>query len=66
MHQGDRPDRPPTSALNTAGEPRTCYRCGKPEEMQRPLRLLPGSTHIVVRLACYAFLWGWKEPKGTP
>lgn len=65
MNQGDRPDTPP-SALSTSGEPRTCYRCGKPEEEQRPLRLLPGSTHIIVCPLCYHFLWGWKEQKGTP
>ena len=66
MHQGDRPDSPATNALTTEGLPRTCYRCGKPEGAQRPLRLLPGSTHIVVCPACYQVLWGWKEQKGTP
>ena len=64
MHQGDRLDTPP-SALPKTGEPRTCYRCGKPEEAGRPLRLLPGSTHIVVCPACYTVLWGWKEQKDT-
>lgn len=62
MGQGDRLDTP-SSVLNTADDPRTCYRCGKLEEEQRPLRLLPGSTHIVVCPACYAVLWGWKEQK---
>ena len=65
MHQGDCPDPPPTNAQSTAGESRTCYRCGKPEEAQRPLHLLPGSTHSVVCPACYQRLWGWKEPKRT-
>ena len=64
MQENDRPNTPP-SAFTTEGQPRTCYRCGKPEEMQRPLRLLPGSAHIVVCPACYAFLWGWKEQKDT-
>jgi hypothetical protein len=63
MQEKDRPNTSP-SALSTPGEPRTCYRCGKPEEAERPLRLLPGSTHIVVCPACYQVLWGWKEPKG--
>lgn len=65
MDLGDHPDTP-TYAFNTDAEPRTCYRCGKPEEMQRPLRLLPGSAHIVVCPACYAVRWGWKEKKGAP
>lgn len=64
MHQGDRPN-PPPSVLNTAGEPRTCYRCGKPEEAERLLRLLPGSTRMVVCPACYTVLWGWKEQPKT-
>lgn len=55
---------PPANAQSTEGLPRTCYRCGKPENAQRPLRLLPGSTHIIVCSECYHFLWGWKEPKG--
>lgn len=66
MDQGDRLNTPPHGELRAANEPRTCYRCGKPEEMQRPLRLLPGSAHIVVCPACYQVLWGWKEQKGTP
>lgn len=57
---------PPTSAFNTADEPHISYRCGKPEEAQRPLRLLPGSTHIIVCPECYQFLWGWKEQRSTP
>src|SRR5689334_15245675 len=56
----------PTSALRTDDVQRTCYRCGKPEEEQRPLRLLPGSTHSIVCPECYLFLWGWKEQKGAP
>lgn len=66
MPQKDRLNPPPPSALDTEGLPRTCYRCGKPEERARPLRLLPGSTHIVVCPACYEVLWGWKEQKGKP
>ena len=64
MDEGDRPDEPSPSAL-TPGEPRTCYRCGKPEDTQRPLRLLPGSAHIVVCPVCYEVLWGWKEQPRT-
>lgn len=65
MPEGDRLDPPPTSAFSTAGEPRTCYRCGKAEDSQRPLRLLPGSAHIIVCPECYQFLWGWKEKPST-
>lgn len=66
MPQGDSPTTPEPGAVNPASEQRTCYRCGKPEGAQRPLRLLPGSTQIVVCPACYQVLWGWKEKKGTP
>lgn len=66
MQQGDRPDTPPSSALNTDDVQRTCYRCGKPECARRPLRLLPGSVHIIVCPECSQFLWGWKEQKGMP
>jgi hypothetical protein len=61
MHQGDRPDEPPTCAHKTDDVQRTCYRCGKLEGEQRPLRLLPGSQHMIVCPECYQFLWGWKE-----
>jgi hypothetical protein len=65
MHQGDRRGPPPTSVHRTDDVQRTCYRCAKPEHAQRPLRLLPGSAHIIVCPECYQFLWGWKE-QGTP
>lgn len=64
MDEEDRPD-PLPSALRTDDVERTCYRCGKLESAQRPLRLLPGSAHIIVCPECYQFLWGWKE-QGRP
>ena len=66
MPQGDNPNTTEPDIVNPASERRTCYRCGKPEEVQHPLRLLPGSTHIVVCPTCYEVLWGWKEKKGKP
>ena len=66
MHQGDRPDSPTTSVLGTNDVQRTCYRCGKSEEAQRPLRLLPGSTNIIVCPACYQFLWGERPVRLKP
>ena len=66
MRQGDRPEPPPTSAHRTDDVQRTCYRCAKPEEPQRPLCLLPGSQHIIVCPPCYQFLWGWKEQRSKP
>jgi hypothetical protein len=65
MQQEDRPDTPTTSAHRTDDVQRECYRCAKLENAQRPLRLLPGSTCIIVCPECYQFLWGWKEQKGT-
>ena len=56
----------PPSALSTDDVQRTCSRCGKPEEEQRPLRLLPGSTPSIVCPECSLLLWGWKEQQGTP
>lgn len=58
MQDGDHRDPPPTSALRTDDVQRTCYRCAKPEQAQRPLRLLPGSQHIIVCPESYQFLWG--------
>ncbi len=63
MQHGDRPDTPP-SAHRTDDVQRVCYRCAQVENAQRPLRLLPGSQHIIVCPACYQVLWGWKE-QGT-
>lgn len=60
MQQGDRRDTPPSAHRNDDVQ-RVCYRCAKPENTQRPLRLLPGSAHIIVCPECYQFLWGWKE-----
>lgn len=42
-------------------ERRRCYRCGELEQETLPLRLLPGSRHLVLCPACYAFIWGWGE-----
>ena len=64
MYPEDRPDIPP-SAPRTDDVQRVCYRCAKPEQAQRPLRLLPGSAHIIVCPECYQFLWSWKEQRGT-
>ena len=64
MQENDRLNTPPR-VFTTEGQPRTCYRCGKREGEQRPLRLLPGSAHIIVCPECYQVLWGWKEEKGT-
>lgn len=66
MRQGDRLDLPPTNAPRTDDVQRVCYRCAKVESAQRPLRLLPGSQHIIVCPACYQFLWGWKEKEHEP
>lgn len=53
--------------LQHIDEPRTCYRCGKPEQKPHTFRLLPGSQHIIVCPKCYELLWGWKErPAKTP
>lgn len=56
MNQGDRPTTAEPGVLNTSGEPRSCYRCGKPEPKIPPFRLIPGSQHIVVCPECYQFL----------
>lgn len=47
-------------------ERRRCYRCGELEQETLPLRLLPGSRHLVLCPACYAFIWGERPVRLKP
>lgn len=66
MPQGDRSATRPTSALSAADAQRTGARFPQRAPTPQAFRLLSGSQHSIVCLACSAFLWGWKDKKVTP